>query len=265
MKIRYDGQEKYEKYIKNIKREFNEKLYEITDRVSPYYEKVKIQLKYMAQVCSGRYDQPTNTIIISLDSEIGDPINPNLHDMLTYSLLSAAASGDKNLGFKKKKKWTDLIPYKSSQERGIALNLGYIEMLNLRYFTNEPESVYYKEEREVVELIEKIVGEKDMRDSFFRGDLNSIIIALSQYEVDQGRLLAKVNGYKKDNKSLNNIEFCTNITDNNGCIQGAQLIKIMDQQMYQQKGNYNQIKAVLEGIINSEILSVDDEQKIKVR
>lgn len=64
---------------------------------------------------------------------------------------------------------------------GYALNEGYTEYLNCKYFANFPNSKVYSIEKYLAEGIEMIVGTKQMEKNYFASDLKSVLASLSQY------------------------------------------------------------------------------------
>ena len=64
---------------------------------------------------------------------------------------------------------------------GYALNEGYTEYLNCKYFAHFPNSKAYPTEKYLAEGIEMIVGTKQMEKNYFASDLKSVLASLSQY------------------------------------------------------------------------------------
>ncbi len=148
----------------------------------------------------GQYDPKTNRISFKetiLSSAIG---------ALTHELLHAASSY-----YDKKRKivycglsqiYINEEDSKKSETYGLALNEGYTQYLNNKYFVDQnsvtlnimgksytaqakndfAEKVAYKEEQIIAKALNAIVGEDKMQKFYFRGNLKGLVEELEQYQ-----------------------------------------------------------------------------------
>ena len=64
---------------------------------------------------------------------------------------------------------------------GYALNEGYTEYLNKKYFNKDEEEDSYHNEQLIAQGIERIVGSKLMEELYFKADLKSLVDELAKY------------------------------------------------------------------------------------
>ncbi len=69
---------------------------------------------------------------------------------------------------------------KTKKTIGMALNEGYTEYLNKKYFNSVLET-NYEEEISIAERLEFIIGERKMQELYFKADLNGLVDELSKY------------------------------------------------------------------------------------
>lgn len=118
------------------------------------------------------YDERLNTIYIV------DEKDQNIRNIISHELLHMATT-------KKTEKVIFCGFYQFYKDKatgiGYALNEGYTEYLNKKYFNKDEEEDSYHNEQLIAQGIERIVGSKLMEELYFKADLKSLVDKLSKY------------------------------------------------------------------------------------
>ena len=118
------------------------------------------------------YDERLNTIYIV------DEKDQNIRNIISHELLHMATT-------KKTEKVIFCGFYQFYKDKatgiGYALNEGYTEYLNKKYFNKDEEEDSYHNEQLIAQGIERIVGSKLMEELYFKADLKSLVDELSKY------------------------------------------------------------------------------------
>lgn len=119
----------------------------------------------------------------------------NIEETLYHELLHAASSRKKDgiyfIGF-----------MQDPPTIGVAINEGYTELLNQRYFQKDKEDKYvmYHYEVAVVEILELIIGKEKMTSLYFNNDLKGLVEELSKYQD-----IDKIKEFISNLDTINNI------------------------------------------------------------
>ena len=118
------------------------------------------------------YDERLNTIYIV------DEKDQNIRNIISHELLHMATT-------KKTEKVIFCGFYQFYKDKatgiGYALNEGYTEYLNKKYFNKDEEEDSYHNEQLIAQGIERIVRSKLMEELYFKADLKSLVDELSKY------------------------------------------------------------------------------------
>ena len=118
------------------------------------------------------YDECLNTIYIV------DEKDQNIRNIISHELLHMATT-------KKTEKVIFCGFYQFYKDKstgiGYALNEGYTEYLNKKYFNKDEEEDSYHNEQLIAQGIERIVGSKLMEELYFKADLKSLVDELAKY------------------------------------------------------------------------------------
>ena len=118
------------------------------------------------------YDERLNTIYIV------DEKDQNIRNIISHELLHMATT-------KKTEKVIFCGFYQFYKDKatgiGYALNEGYTEYLNKKYFNKDEEEDSYHNEQLIAQGIERIVGSKLMEELYFKADLKSLVDELAKY------------------------------------------------------------------------------------
>ena len=118
------------------------------------------------------YDERLNTIYIV------DEKDQNIRNIISHELLHMVTT-------KKTEKVIFCGFYQFYKDKatgiGYALNEGYTEYLNKKYFNKDEEEDSYHNEQLIAQGIERIVGSKLMEELYFKADLKSLVDELAKY------------------------------------------------------------------------------------
>ena len=201
--------------FKNVQRIFGQKIVEIVpeEDLSNFYRnfssiqmidlaatKVFSNLFKRGGLLGGYYDPQTNTISFK-DSFLSSVIGA-----ITHELLHAASTfydKKRNIVFcGLSQMYINKEDKKKSETYGLAINEGYTQYLNNKYFVDQnsvtlnffgkrytfqgknefSEKIEYKEEQIIAKALNAIVGEDKMQSFYFRGDLNGLVKELEKYQ-----------------------------------------------------------------------------------
>lgn len=123
-------------------------------------------------ITTALYDENLNTIYIV------DHKSPNIANIISHELLHMATT-------KRSEKVTFCGFYQFHKDKatgiGYALNEGYTEYLNKKYFNDVEDDGAYHNEQLIAQGIERIVGSKLMEELYFKADLKALVDELAKY------------------------------------------------------------------------------------
>ena len=118
------------------------------------------------------YDERLNTIYVVDEKE------QSIRNIISHELLHMATT-------KRTEKVIFCGFYQFNKDKaagiGYALNEGYTEYLNKKYFNKDDEEDSYHNEQLIAQGIERIVGSKLMEELYFKADLKSLVDELAKY------------------------------------------------------------------------------------
>ena len=141
----------------------------ITKKKQTLSEKLEGLIKGV--ITTAMYDENLNTIYVV------DHKSPSIANIISHELLHMATT-------KRTEKviFSGFYQFYKDKATGIgyALNEGYTEYLNKKYFNKDEEEDSYHNEQLIAQGIERIVGSKLMEELYFKADLKSLVDELAK-------------------------------------------------------------------------------------
>lgn len=137
-----------------------------------------ISIQLFQSLDAGSYNTSKNKLIV-INKESDNITNVIFHELLRMASTIEIKTRTFT-GFHQKNKI-------NSKDIGVAINEGYTEYLNKKYFNSSLETTY-ENEVDIAEKIEFIIGKDKMQELYFTANLNGLIEELSNYTTSENAI-----------------------------------------------------------------------------